>query len=41
MQGSFTVLIRESDSPDEMILTPRDQWDAFIKGVKAGEFDSV
>lgn len=33
------VMIRESERPFETISTPREQWDKFIAGVKAGEFD--
>ncbi|MTE19905.1 DUF397 domain-containing protein [Streptomyces sp. TRM43335] len=33
------VLIRESDRPDEIVVTTPAKLDAFLKGVKAGEFD--
>jgi hypothetical protein len=33
------VHLRESDRPDEIVTTTRVKLDAFVKGVKAGEFD--
>lgn len=33
------IAIRESDRPDEVILTTPEKLAAFIQGVKAGEFD--
>jgi len=34
------VLVRRSDPPDGAALEfTRDEWDAFVKGVKNGEFD--
>ena len=34
------VSVRHSRRPDEAILVfTRDEWDAFVKGVKNGEFD--
>ncbi len=35
----YWVNIRETDDPNLVITTSRANWDAFIKGVKAGEFD--
>ncbi|MFD1828878.1 DUF397 domain-containing protein [Streptomyces desertarenae] len=35
------VLIRESDRPDEVVVTTPAKLDAFLKGVKAGEFDHL
>lgn len=34
-----TVLLRESDAPDLVVSTTPEKLLAFIKGVKAGEFD--
>ena len=33
------IYIRESDHPDIVAVTTPAKWDAFVKGVKAGEFD--
>ncbi|MYZ39701.1 MULTISPECIES: DUF397 domain-containing protein [unclassified Streptomyces] len=33
------ILIRESDAPNAIATTDRAKFAAFIKGVKAGEFD--
>jgi hypothetical protein len=33
------IYIRESDEPDIVAVTTPTKWDAFVKGVKAGEFD--
>jgi hypothetical protein len=33
------VRIRESDEPDVVAVTTPAKWNAFIKGIKAGEFD--
>jgi hypothetical protein len=33
------IYIRESDEPDIVAVTTPAKWDAFVKGVKAGEFD--
>ncbi|MGK5499403.1 DUF397 domain-containing protein [Streptomyces sp. URMC 125] len=35
------VLIRESDRPDEVVVTTPAKLDAFLKGAKAGEFDHL
>ncbi len=33
------VLVRQSENPDTVISFTSDEWRAFIKSVKAGEFD--
>ncbi|MDT3397255.1 DUF397 domain-containing protein [Streptomyces sp. B1866] len=33
------IYMRESNDPDTVVVTTRAKWDAFVKGVKAGEFD--
>ncbi|MFC9227083.1 DUF397 domain-containing protein [Streptomyces hygroscopicus] len=33
------ILMRESNDPGTVVVTTRAKWEAFIKGVKAGEFD--
>lgn len=33
------VHFRESDAPDVVAVTTPAKWGAFVKGVKAGEFD--
>jgi hypothetical protein len=33
------VYIRETEEPDVVAVTTPVKWDAFVKGVKAGEFD--
>lgn len=33
------IHIRESTNPDVVAVTTPAKWDAFVKGVKAGEFD--
>jgi hypothetical protein len=33
------VLMRESSKPDEIVVTTPAKLDAFLKGIKAGEFD--
>lgn len=38
-QHDGNIVMRESDAPGEIITTSRDKLAAFIKGVKAGEFD--
>jgi hypothetical protein len=38
--GTGRVAVRHSQRPDrEVILYTRGEWEAFIAGVKAGEFD--
>lgn len=38
-EGTPTVLIRSSDSPGRMLRFTREEWDVFVAGVKAGDFD--
>jgi hypothetical protein len=38
-QHDGNIVMRESDAPGDIITTSRDKLAAFIKGVKAGEFD--
>ncbi|MFD7900407.1 DUF397 domain-containing protein [Streptomyces sp. NPDC059743] len=38
-EHSGEILIRESDAPDTVTTTSPTKFAAFIKGVKAGEFD--
>ncbi len=33
------VLVRQSERPDIVVLFTPEEWRAFVKGVKAGEFD--
>jgi hypothetical protein len=33
------IYIRETDQPDVVAVTTPVKWEAFVKGVKAGEFD--
>ncbi|AQW52372.1 DUF397 domain-containing protein [Streptomyces violaceusniger] len=33
------IMMRESNDPETVVVTTRTKWEAFIKGVKAGEFD--
>ncbi|MEU1629689.1 DUF397 domain-containing protein [Streptomyces sp. NPDC020096] len=33
------IYIRETEEPDVVAVTSPAKWDAFVKGVKAGEFD--
>ncbi|CAL9468091.1 hypothetical protein SUDANB106_02806 [Streptomyces sp. enrichment culture] len=33
------VLMRENSKPDEIVVTTPAKLDAFLKGIKAGEFD--
>ncbi|MEV6198020.1 DUF397 domain-containing protein [Streptomyces sp. NPDC051920] len=33
------VHIRETGTPDNVVTTTRRKWDAFVLGVRAGEFD--
>lgn len=35
------ISINNTDTPFKHVFATRDEWDAFIKGVKAGEFDLV
>lgn len=36
-----TILIRESEYPEAIVRTSRVNWQAFIDGVKSGNFDHV
>lgn len=36
-----TILIRESEFPDVVVRTSRANWQAFVDGVKNGDFDNV
>ncbi|WP_240139262.1 DUF397 domain-containing protein [Streptomyces sp. MUM 178J] len=33
------VYLRETNDPDTVVTTTRRKWDAFTRGVRAGEFD--
>ncbi|QKV93504.1 DUF397 domain-containing protein [Streptomyces sp. NA02950] len=33
------IHLRESDAPQAVVVTTPAKWEAFVKGVKAGEFD--
>lgn len=33
------IYIRETDQPEVVAVTTHAKWEAFVKGVKAGEFD--
>lgn len=33
------IYIRDTEQPDVVAVTTAAKWDAFVKGVKAGEFD--
>ncbi|WP_039938176.1 DUF397 domain-containing protein [Streptomyces himastatinicus] len=33
------IYMRESNDPETVVVTTQAKWDAFLKGVKAGEFD--
>lgn len=33
------IYIRESEQPEVVAVTTAAKWEAFVKGVKAGEFD--
>lgn len=37
--GSDTVLVRDSKQPERELAFDHDEWQAFVAGVKAGEFD--
>jgi hypothetical protein len=34
-----TIRIRQSDRPDQVVVTTQAKWTAFVKGIKADEFD--
>ncbi|MFD7507578.1 DUF397 domain-containing protein [Streptomyces sp. NPDC059850] len=33
------IYMRESNDPETVVVTSQAKWEAFLKGVKAGEFD--
>jgi hypothetical protein len=35
------IHIRESDAPDVVAVTTSAKWGAFVKGIRAGEFDHL
>ncbi|MFI1709544.1 DUF397 domain-containing protein [Streptomyces griseoruber] len=37
--GEAPVYLRETSAPDNVVTTNRRKWDAFVLGVRAGEFD--
>ena len=37
--GRDVVLVRQSEHPEVVVSFTPDEWRAFIKGVKTGEFD--
>ena len=41
VNGEHMITIRDSERPAMSILTTTECWDAFIAGVKAGEFDNL
>lgn len=38
-ENDSEILIREGDAPNTVAITSRSKFAAFIRGVKAGEFD--
>lgn len=38
-QEGDVILMRESESPDEILYLKKEEWIGFIRGVKVGEFD--
>ena len=36
-----TILIRETEFPEVVVKTSRKNWEAFVGGVKNGNFDNV
>lgn len=40
-EDNDTILIRETESPDVVVRTPRKNWLAFISDVKDGKLDGV
>jgi hypothetical protein len=38
-QEGDVILMRESESPDEVRVLKKAEWIGFIRGVKVGEFD--
>lgn len=39
--GQGAVYLRSSLAPDVMLPVTRDEWDAFVASVKAGDFDTL
>ncbi|GHF45542.1 hypothetical protein GCM10010218_28440 [Streptomyces mashuensis] len=37
--GDDNVYIRENTNPEKVVITTSKKWDAFVLGVRAGEFD--
>lgn len=37
--GSVAVRHSQDSDPDKILVFTKEQWGAFVKGVKAGEFD--
>lgn len=35
------VLLRNVEEPDVILVYDHDEWDAFVKGARAGEFDDI
>lgn len=35
------VYIRDTEKPDDIVITTRESWDFVMLGVRAGEFDLV
>jgi hypothetical protein len=35
------VVLRDSDDPDAVVRVPMPAWEAFIEGVRRGEFDKL
>ncbi|MGW0938347.1 DUF397 domain-containing protein [Streptomyces sp. NPDC002666] len=38
-EGDDLVHLRETSDPENIVTTTRTKWEAFAKGVRAGEFD--
>ncbi|MDP5313529.1 DUF397 domain-containing protein [Streptomyces poriferorum] len=38
-EGDDLVHLRETSDPENVVTTTRSKWEAFAKGVRAGEFD--
>ncbi|MEU9093243.1 DUF397 domain-containing protein [Streptomyces sp. NPDC048428] len=38
-EGDDLVYLRETSDPGNVVTTTRTKWEAFAKGVRAGEFD--
>ena len=35
------VMLRDSESPEDIVYLTNDSWSQFLKGAKAGDFDAV